>query len=199
MALAPPVAPCGARQRKCAGGFLAVLLAVAPGGLIAQRVDTTRVVPVATPVDTTVRAFSGPPLSPRRAFLYSLVLPGYAQSILKRPTAGAIFAVAEIIGVTMLRESNAELRQARRLRSDTLTVIGFDPDTRAPITARATFNDELIDIRRAHREDWVAALIANHFFAGADAYVAAHLWDLPAQVALRQTENGTALVARLRW
>ncbi|MDB4884710.1 MAG: hypothetical protein JWN79_148 [Gemmatimonadetes bacterium] len=164
----------------------------------AQRTDSARVSPRPVTYDTATRVIPRPPLSPRRAFLYSLALPGYAQSILGRPTAGAIFAVAEAIGIAMLRESNAELRQARRLRQDSLVVIGYDQNG-AAIRSPSTYNDELINLRRGHREDWVAALVANHFFAGADAYVAANLWDLPAQVAVKQTDRGTVVAARLRF
>jgi hypothetical protein len=180
----------------------ALLLATIVGACdaSAQRSDTARVVPQRVVVDTSLRPVVLPPISPRRAFLYSLALPGYGQSILRRPTAGAIFVLAEAIGIAMLRQSNAELQEARRLRSDSLTVIGFDPaNFNAPITAAAPYTDELINVRRGHREDWIAALIANHFFAGADAFVAAHLWDLPSQVSVRQTEHGTVLAATLRF
>ena len=84
------------------------------------------------------------------------------------------------------------------MRTDSLTTIGFNTDG-SPIRVPSTYTEELVNLRRGHREDWVAALIANHFFAGADAYVAAHLWDLPAQVAVRQTEQGTVLAARVRF
>jgi hypothetical protein len=149
-------------------------------------------------IDTLPSRAVRPPISPRRAFLYSLALPGYGQSILGRPTAGAIFVAAEVIGIVMLRESNAELRQAKRMRSDSLTTIGYETNG-TPITAPSPYTEELVNLRRGHREDWVAALIANHFFAGADAYVAAHLWDLPSQVSVRQTERGTVVAARLRF
>jgi len=175
----------------------AALLLVAPRAF-AQRVDTTRVGARPVVTDTSERPIVRPPLSPRRAFLYSLALPGYGQSILGRPTAGAIFVTAEVIGIAMLREANAELREARRLRSDSLTTIGYS-DTGVPIKVPSPYTDELINLRRGHREDWVAALIANHFFAGADAYVAAHLWDLPSQVSIRQTGQGTVVAARLRF
>lgn len=178
--------------------LLCVLLLLAVQTAEAQRADSARVGARATQFDTVTRIVPRPPLSPRRAFLYSLALPGYGQSILGRPTAGAIFAFAEAIGIVMLRESNAELRQARRLRSDSLTLIGYQADGSA-IRVPSGFTDELINVRRAHREDWIAALIANHFFAGADAYVAANLWDLPAQVAVRQTDHGTVVAARLHW
>jgi hypothetical protein len=194
-------------ERMRAGRFRVVLAMttlllttlVAACDASAQRTDTTRVVPQRAIVDTSLRPAVLPPISPRRAFLYSLALPGYGQSILKRPTAGAIFVLAEAIGIAMLRQSNAELQEARRFRSDSLTVIGFDPTSNAPITAAAPYTDELINVRRGHREDWVAALIANHFFAGADAFVAAHLWDLPSQVSVRQTGNGTLLAASLHF
>jgi len=184
-------------------GLVAVLLLGALSvPCAAQRVDSARVAAVPPGVDTSMRPIVRPPISARRAFLYSLVLPGYAQSRLGRPTASAIFVTAEVIGIAMLRESNAALRQARRLRTDSLVVIGFTPNpdgSQTPITVRSPYTDELIDLRRGHREDWVAALIANHFFAGADAYVAAHLWDLPSQVSIRQTDRGTAIAARFRW
>ena len=150
-------------------------------------------------IDTSSRPVAHSPLSPRRAFLYSLALPGYGQSILNRPTAATIFVLAEAIGIAMLRQSNADLQEARRLRTDSLVTIGYDPGTQAPIQVPSPWTDGLVNVRRGHREDWVAALIANHFFAGADAFVAAHLWDLPSQVAIRQTENGTALAARVTW
>jgi hypothetical protein len=165
----------------------------------AQRVDSTRVGARPPKVDTAVTPPPTPPLSPRRAFLYSLVLPGYAQAVLGRPTAGALFVLSESIAIALLRESNAELRQARRFQSDSLLKLGRDPVSGALVTVPAPHGDELINLRRGHREDWVAFLIANHLFAGADAYVAAHLWDLPSQVSVRASDQGTVVSARLRW
>ena len=165
----------------------------------AQRVDSASVAARIPKIDTVTRSAPQPPLSPRRAFLYSLLAPGYAQSRLGRPTAGAIFVITESIAVAMLRESAADLRQARSFRRDTLEFIGNDPLTGAPVLNRNSYNDELISIRRGHVEDWVAFLLANHLFAGADAYVAAHLWDLPSQVNVSQTRTGTVVAARIRW
>jgi len=99
----------------------------------------------------------------------------------------------------MLRESRADLAEARALKGDTLVVIGVDPGSGQPITQRNAFDQELIDVRRGHVEDWVAFLFANHLFAAADAYVAAHLWDLPAQISVRQGANGPIVAARLQW
>lgn len=165
----------------------------------AQRVDSARVGAQPVQRDTVTRNELRPPLSPRRAFVYSFLAPGLAQSRLGRPVAGAIFVFTESIAIAMLRESSADLRQARRFRSDSLLVIGTDPNTGATVTLETSFNDELIRIRKSHVEDWIAFLIANHLFAGADAYVAAHLWDLPAQMNVSQTPHGTVIAARVRW
>jgi hypothetical protein len=55
--------------------------------------------------------------------------------------------------------------------------------------------------RSAHVEDWIALLVANHLFAGADAFVAAHLWDVPARLGLRVVPRagGTTVSASFRW
>jgi hypothetical protein len=177
----------------------ALLLAAAAPRAHGQQVDSARVSPKPPKVDTVVAAVPKAPLSPRRAFLSSLVLPGYAQAVLGRPTAGALFVLSETIAIAMLRESNAELRQARRLQTDSLLTLGRDPATGTIVTVPAPYNSELVNLRRGHREDWVAFLIANHLFAGADAYVAAHLWDLPSQVSVRATDQGAVVSARLRW
>jgi hypothetical protein len=177
----------------------AAWLLLTPAAARAQRADSARVAPRPAPTDTTTSPVVRPPLSPRRAFLYSLLLPGYGQSVLGRPGAGTIFVLTESIAIAMLRESRADLAEARALKGDTLVVLGVDPDTGEPITQRSPFDQELIDVRRGHVEDWVAFLFANHLFAAADAYVAAHLWDLPAQISLRQGIGGPIVAARLQW
>jgi len=172
-------------------------IAAAPAPAHAQRADSARA-GVGRAASDTARARPRPPLSPRRAFLYSLALPGYSQSVLNRPTAGALFMLTESIALVMLRESAADLRQARRFRTDSLVVIGYDA-AGAPITQVSAFNDRLIDIRRGHVEDWIAFIVANHLFAAADAYVAAHLWDLPTQISVESRRDGAALAARVHW
>jgi hypothetical protein len=177
---------------------LASLLVASSAG--AQRVDSARVAPARPPApDTVARPVPTAPLTPRRAFLTSLLLPGYAQSVLGRTTAGAIFVLSESIAIAMLRESKADLREARVLRTDSLVVVGFDPATGAAIKAPSPYTDELVNVRKGHVEDWVAFIIANHLFAAADAYVGAHLWDLPSQISVRPTAAGTTLGARFAW
>lgn len=196
------------RTRGVSAGWLSRLLlgaslaaTAAPAALGAQRADSARAGIYARPrvADTVSGIVPRPPISPRRAFLYSFLLPGYAQAKLGRPTAGALFVLSESIGLAMLRESVTNLRQARRFRTDSLIVLGADPVTGQPVTQRAPYSDGLIDVRRGHREDWIAFLIANHLFSAADGYVAANLWDLPSQVSVRAAPRGATVAARIAW
>lgn len=101
----------------------------------------------------------------------------------------------------MVRETSIELREARRLQDDGAVARFVDPQTGQPDTTfvGARYPTELVRARRAHLEDWIAALVANHIIAGADAFVAAHLWDVPVRVGLRRSPNGVAVAARHRW
>jgi hypothetical protein len=193
------------RSRNAAAliAIVAVSLAVSRP-LVAQRADSARAGVVRNVADSNRARIPKPPLSPRRAFLYSLALPGYSQSVLGRPTAGALFVLTESIALVMLRESAADLRQARRFRTDSLVVIGYEVDPTGtaaptPITQSSAYTDRLIDVRRGHVEDWIAFIVANHLFAAADAYVAAHLWDLPTQISVESRRDGAVLAAKVSW
>jgi hypothetical protein len=167
-----------------------------PRDASAQRADSARV----GGARTAGRA-PRPPLSPRRAFLTSLVVPGYAQSVLGRPNAAAFFILTEAIAILMVRETATELRQARRLEADTLPLYFVDPATGAKDTVfrAGRYPSALVRARRAHLEDWIAALVANHVIAAADAFVAAHLWDVRVQVGFRSARGTAQLGARYRW
>jgi len=160
-----------------------------------QRDSIVRTAPVTAAVG---RA----PISPRRAFFYSFVVPGYSQTVLGRNKAAAAFILVEAISLTMIRESAADVNEARRMTSDSV-VISYVGGTGLPLTTKVAprFDDSDIRTRRAHIEDWVAFLIANHLFSGADAFVAAHLWDVPARLGLRLFPSGrnTVVAASLKW
>jgi hypothetical protein len=183
-----------ARGLACA---VLALLAMPPHDAEAQRADSARVGAAPAAVQPL-----RPPLSPRRAFLTSLVAPGYAQSVLGRPNAAALFILTEAVVLLMVRETSIELRQARRLADDSVALYFVNPTTGVPDTIyrQARYPSALVRSRRAHKEDWIAALVANHVIAGADAFVAAHLWDVPVRVGFRSAGGGTAeLTARFRW
>lgn len=170
---------------------LALLVAAAvPGAAGAQiRTDTVRTIPAALPsLGISIRNDSlQPPLTPRRAFFYSFLVPGYSQAKLGRNKAGAAFVLVEAISLAMIRESAADLHEAKRLRNDSI-VVSYNGS--APVMGPPTFGDAEVKTRRAHVEDWAALLVANHLFSGADAFVAAHLWDVKARLSLQAAPNG---------
>lgn len=178
---------------------IAVGLLLTPAMTFAQRADSAKAGARPPSADSARAArIVKPPLSPRRAFLYSFALPGYSQSVLNRPTAGALFVLTESIALVMLRESSADLRQARRFLTDSLVVVGYEASG-TPITQPSAYNQRLVDVRRGHVEDWIAFIFANHLFAAADAYVAAHLWDLPTQISVESRPTGTVVAAKVHW
>ena len=100
----------------------------------------------------------------------------------------------------MIRESSLGVREARRNARDSVLVAYVDANGAAiPRYERTAFPRALIRTRKEHVEDWVAVLIANHLFAAADAFVAALLWDLPAEVAVRGTRRSAGVTFGFRW
>ena len=152
-----------------------------------------------------------PPISPRRAFVTSFLFPGYAQARLDRPTASAVFFGIEAGSLLMLGKTLHDLRVARRLQTDSLPLTFAVDDagavardeSGAPIVATWTpgrYTASLVASRRQQVEDWLAVIIFNHLFAGAEAFVSAHLWDVPTALSVRPTaRGGTAISASLRW
>lgn len=143
-----------------------------------------------------------PPLTPRRAFVYSLALPGFGQSRLDRGSSGALFASTELAAIVMLRRSMTDLREARRFRTDTLPenfVVGPDGKVTASGTVVSRYTSDLVRTRRLHMEDWIAVIAFNHLFAGADAFVSAQLWDIPVQMSALPTNRGIVFVASRRF
>jgi hypothetical protein len=113
--------------------------------------------------------------------------------------------LVEAISIAMIRESDADLQEARRMRNDTVVVAYVDEQgvliPNGGLVAPPRFNDAYVRVRSAHVEDWAALLVANHLFAGADAFVAAHLWDVPARLGLRvfPRSGGTTVSASFKW
>ena len=177
----------------------------------AQQVDSARVgarrrPPVRTPAPDTVR----PPISPKRAFFYSLLVPGYGQSVLNRPIAGSLFFGAEVTWLALATKSAFDLRYARAHERDSL-VVSYALDSTGAVQrdslgrmvgatyAPNRYATERVAARRKHLEDYYALLIANHLLAGAEAFVSAQLWDVPEHVSIRALPFGPALVASFRW
>src|SRR3954463_2666490 len=111
-----------------------------------------------------------PPISPRRAFFYSFLMPGYSQSVLGRHKAATTFLLIEAIGVAMVRESAADAHEARRMATDSIVVSWVDASGNLTrVITPPPFSSKEVRTRDAHVEDWVAVVVANHLIAGADA------------------------------
>jgi hypothetical protein len=205
--------PTHARRRVAA---LLVLLALAPAAG-AQQADSVRAgvsMPASAVATAAGRQEGAPlraPISPRRAFLYSFVLPGAGQAALDRSYAGGMFFLIEVAALTLVHRSAEDLRIARRFAGDSMPLrYQVDPTTGlvardadgAPVVAewsQPRYDESWVRTRRLHYEDWLAVLFFNHLFAGADAFVAAQLWDLPARVGVRQTPFGPLISATFRF
>ena len=99
---------------------LVVLLALP---IVSQGQDTSNV-----PPPDSVAPEIKPPISPRRAFLSSLVLPGYSQSVLGRSRSGAMILAMEALSIVMVRETALGLREARRNAVDSVVVSYVNPN-----------------------------------------------------------------------
>jgi hypothetical protein len=150
-------------------------------------------------------------MTPRRAFLSSLLLPGYAQTVFGRDKAAMLFTVIEIGSIGMARKAALDLAEAKGQPHDSVVatykidpatgLAQLDPKTGLPIPDtwdKSRFTPDRIKARRTHYEDWIAAIIFNHLFAGADAYVAANLWDFRTNIGVVATPRAAGIYASLR-
>jgi hypothetical protein len=145
-----------------------------------------------------------------------LLLPGYAQTVFGRSKAAMLFAAIEVGSIGMARKSAIDLQEAKMLRRDSVVatykidqttgLAELDPKTGLPVPdtyIASRFTDDRVKARRTHYEDWIAALIFNHLFSGADAYVAANLWDFRTNIGViarsRGGGGGAGIYASVSW
>jgi hypothetical protein len=139
------------------------------------------------------------------------VLPGYAQTIFGRDRAAMLFTVIEIGSLAMARKAAQDLAEAKGLARDSVVatyqidpttgVAAIDPVTGQPIPdswIASRYTPDRIKARRTHYEDWIAAIVFNHLFSGADAYVAANLWDFNANVGAVSSAKSVTVYASIR-
>ncbi len=108
------------------------------------------------------------PIGPSGALWRSLLVPGWGQAKLGRGVAAGIFIAVEGVSLGMVLKTNSELQYTRAT------------DTTA------------VHDKSQEREDWIVILALNHLLAGLEAYVSAHLWDFPGDLALKPTHGGVA-------
>ncbi len=182
--------------------FLLVVTLIVPASMaFAQEPDTTLAPPPPLqrlPQQDEVRA----PLTPGGAFLRSFLMPGWAQHILGRPRAGAFFVATEFVSVVMMVDARQRLALARRWGRDTV-IVGWEPaatpgEPPRPIVEPGPLAGR-IPPRRQQVEDWTAIFLFNHLLAGADAFVAAHLWELPVQLEFQHDGVDARVGVRIPW
>ena len=180
------------------------LMLSSPAALVAQAADSG----VAGVQAPSARDTTRTPVSPRGAFLRSLLVPGWGQTKLDRGTAGAAFVLTEAIALTMIVKSKRQLDRAKAARGDSIFV-GYERGVDGTPVLDGTGNPVLvfeqdplagrIRPRRQQLEDWIAIVAFNHLFSGADAFVAGHLGDIPRRLTMRPTADGMELSARIAW
>ena len=139
------------------------LTACPPDRLSAQRPDTTRAHVAAAPAVPDTTKF----IKPGAAAWRSLVLPGWGQAASGHHVAGALFATWEGVTIMMTLRAKQEERYLEAAAPDA------------------------VPAKRQQVQDWLVLWIFNHLFAGADAFVAAHLQDFPKELKI---EAGPAKV-----
>jgi hypothetical protein len=152
-----------------------------------------------------------PPISPGRALLYSMLVPGLGQAKLDEPYTGAFFFAIEAVSIAQVRQAIIDRNYNAHHTSDSV-VSSYQNDgvtgtpladtTGAPIPTGYVYNryaptaaSDRLGARRLHVEDWIALLIFNHLISGADAFVSAELWDLPQHVTAFRTNDGRMVFA----
>jgi Family of unknown function (DUF5683) len=170
--------------------LIAALALAAPARAQVTPADTAR----PAPADTVVRAAPAdtarPPaardsvvrrrVSPRDAFLRSLVLPGWGQSSVGAPGRGAIYFALEVGSLWMVYKSDQKLDEARRQEAVLVETGQLEEGVRSP----------LVRDRRNQKEDWITLSVFWLFFSGADAFVAAHLRDFDEHVGVEPGPEG---------
>lgn len=121
-----------------------------------------------------------PPVPPLGALWRSMLFPGWGQSMLNRRVTGAFFVLWEGISITMTIKSVHQLEHLKSVLSED------DPESL-----------ERVDSKRREVQDWAVLLGFNHLMAGAEAFVAAYLWDFPEELEIRAFHGGRGEVGIL--
>jgi hypothetical protein len=173
-----------------------------PGGSASAQEPDTTIAPPPPLQPLPMRAEVRAPLTPGGAFLRSFLVPGWSQHVLGRPRAGAFFVATEFVSAVMMVDARQRLQTARRWGRDSM-VVGWElpaapGEPPRPIVAPGPLAGR-IPPRRQQVEDWTAVLLFNHLLSGADAFVAAHLWELPVQLEFSHDGVDAIIGVRIPW
>jgi len=187
---------------------LALVLAATPAQARQQAVRT----------DSATTAVAQPSIpTPGGVFLRSLLVPGWGHAAIGSYTRGGVYFAARVASGFMLFKTIARLAEARDVERrhtasvrDSLLVLA-QTDTilarqlekpgalDAAISAHPAtkgFRD-LVSSREQQREDWITWNLFWILISSADAFVAAHLADFPAQFSAERDGDAVQLQVRV--
>ena len=142
---------------------LLLLAARPPDGLTAQTPQDTQPRAPAAQTDTVHQ------VGPVGALWRSLLVPGWGQAVTGRNVTGALFGIWE--GTTMYMTLKAQ-QEANYFKAS---------------------NSPNLHAKRQEVQDWLVLWGFNHLFAGAEAYVAAHLRDFPKDLSVQVMPGGVGV------
>jgi len=119
-------------------------------------------------------------ISPRGAFLRSLMIPGWGQAYAGAPGRGAVYFTLAGSSVWMSHVARHQLRDARREQAWLRETGVLDPEGET----------EFAIGRARHFEDWAALSLFLFFLSAADAYVAAHFSDFDERIGVMPEPEG---------
>ena len=162
------------RRMGARGALLAALLLSAHPPIRLSAQDTVRA-PQPAPSDA-ARPDSLRPgrVGPFGAMWRSMLVPGWGQAVSGRHVTGAAFVAWEGLTAMMTLKARDEAQYLKEIQSP------------------------LLDSKRQEIEDWAVLWVFNHLFAGAEAFVAAHLREFPPDLRLRAVPGGFAIRLFLR-
>ena len=151
-------------------GLVAIFLlsASSPVRLAAQVPDTTPP-PLVTTGALVVATDTAHRIRPMGAFLRSLLVPGWGQAATGRRVSGALFATWEGVTAMMTLKAQSEMHYLKETHSANLAA------------------------KRQEVQDWIVLWVFNHLFAGAEAFVSAHLQDFPKDLKIRAFPGGLGI------
>ncbi len=216
------------RAGRGAAGFLAAVTAAfvflgGPGGLRAQGAPTPTLSPgpavpgapvvpvlpwgaVGLPSGGGAEAsgsavFQDAAVTPRGAFLRSLVLPGWGHVAAGAHGRAAFYVAAQGGSGWMLAKSLERRRSANRFRASEMRLVEDEiraagvsrPDSvrlLAMADPRVERWEELVEVRSDQVEDWIALSVFLALLGATDALVAAHMADTPEPLSIRILPEG---------
>jgi hypothetical protein len=167
------------------------------------------------PADTVAAALASKHVTPGRAFVRSLLVPGWGQFSNGATERGAVYASLQGASAFMLvktqikiSDAKADLSAARKTAVDSLIASAqaqkdtakvrkyANPDS-VNAVAETVFavvdKASLVKARQKQREDWITYFLFFTFASGIDAFVGAHLSDFPGTVTAEPTPAGMQL------